>query len=149
MLDAAFITKGYTNGKDAMRKKAGFSQHERSQCHRESVERSITFHATTKDAGEHISSAREEDNANNRKGIMEMLSNIRFLGRPGIPLRGDGVGNNSNFTQIFHLRTDDNHARTTWLVKKNQQVRLLADAKRDAESTGTSSSQRCRSFPPQ
>ena len=24
--------------------------------------------------------------------------------------RGDGYRNNSNFTQIFHLRTEDNHA---------------------------------------
>ena len=115
MLDAAFITKGYTK---ATRKKAGLSQHEISQCHREAVERSITLHATTKDAGEHISSAREEDEANNRKAIMKMLSNIRFLGRRGIPLRGDGDGNNSNFTQIVHLRTKDNSGLSTWLVKK-------------------------------
>ena len=54
MLDAAFITKCYSNGKDATRKKAGFSQHKRSQCHREAVERSITLQATTKNAGEHI-----------------------------------------------------------------------------------------------
>ena len=118
MFDAAFITKGYTNWNDATRKKAGFSQHERSQCHREAVERSITLHATTKDAGKHISSARKEDKANNRKAIMKMLSNIRFLGRRGIPLGGDGEGNNSNFTQIVHLRTKDNSAHSTWLVKK-------------------------------
>ena len=66
-LDAVFITEGYTNGKDATRKKAGFSQREIYQCHWEAVERSITLHATTKDAGEHISSTREGDNANNRK----------------------------------------------------------------------------------
>ena len=118
MVDAAFITKGYTNLKDATRKKAGFSQHERSQCHREAVERGITLHATTKDVGEHISSAHEEDKANNRKALMKILSNIRFLARQGIPLRGDGDGNNSNFTQIFHLRTEDNPALSTWLVKK-------------------------------
>ena len=112
MLDAAFITKGSTIWKDA-----GFSQHERSQCHREAVERSIALHATTKDAGEHISSAREEDKANNRKAIMNMLSNIRFLGRRGIPLRGDGDGNNSNFTHIVHLRNKDKSALSTWLVK--------------------------------
>ena len=119
MLHAAFITKGYTNWKDATRKKAGFSQHERSQCHREAVERSITLHPTTKDAGEHISSAREEDKANNRKAIMNMLSNTRFLCRRGMPLRGDGDGNNSNFTQIVHLRTKDKSALSTWLVKKS------------------------------
>ena len=83
-----------------------------------SCRESITFHATTKDAGEHISSAREEDKANNRKGIMEMLSNIRFLGRRGIPPRGDGDGNNSNFTQIVHLRTKYNSALSMLLVKK-------------------------------
>ena len=113
MLDAAFITKGYTIWKDAR-----FSQHERSQCHREAVERSITLHATTKDAGEHISSAREEDKANNRKAIMNMLYNIRFLGRRGIPLRGDGDGNNYNFTHIVYLRTKDKSALSMWLVKK-------------------------------
>ncbi len=113
--------QGYTNWKDATRKKADFSQHERSQCHREAVERSITLHPTTKDAGEHISSAREEDKANNRKAIIKMLSNTRFgqfLGRWGIPLRGDGDGNNSNFTQIVHLRTKVNSAISTWVVKK-------------------------------
>ena len=45
-----FITKGYSNGNDATRKKAGFSQHESPQCHREAVERSIALHATTKNA---------------------------------------------------------------------------------------------------
>ena len=47
-----------------------------------------------------------------------MLSNIRFLGRRGIPLRGDGDGNNSNFTQIVHLRTKYNSALSMLLVKK-------------------------------
>ena len=80
MFDAASITKGYTNWKDSTRMKAGFSQHEKSQCHREAVERSITLYVTTNNAGEHISSSREKDNANNRKAIVKSLSNIRFLG---------------------------------------------------------------------
>ena len=74
--------------------------HVNDQFHRvrEAVERCITLHATTKNAGEHISSSREKDNANNRKAIpvVNILTNIRFLGRRGIPLRGNGVGNNSN-----------------------------------------------------
>ena len=100
--------------------KAGFSQHEISQCHREAVERSITIHTTTKDAGEHISSAREEDKAINRKTITKIVSNIHLLCRRriGLPLRGDGDVNNYNFTQIVHLRTEDNPALSTWLVKK-------------------------------
>ena len=47
-----------------------------------------------------------------------MSSNIRFLSRQGIPLRGDGDGNTSNFTHIVHLRTEDNPALSMWLVKK-------------------------------
>ena len=69
-------------------------------------------------ASEAISSAREEDKATNREAIMKMLSNIRFLSRRGIPLLGDGDGNNSNFTQIVHLRTKDYSALSTWLAKK-------------------------------
>ena len=34
---------------------------------------------------------------------MKRIFNIRFLCRRGITLRGDGVRNNSNFTQIVHL----------------------------------------------
>ena len=59
-----------------------------------------------------LSSSREDDYASNRISVVKILSNIRFLGRRGLPLRGDGDGNNSNSTQIFHE----------------------ADAKRDAES---------------
>ena len=44
----------------------------------------ITLHATTNDVGEHISSAHEEDKANNRKPIMKLLSNTHFLSRQGI-----------------------------------------------------------------
>ena len=34
------------------------------------------------------------------------------------PLHGDGDGNNSNFTQIVHLRNEDNPVISTWLVMK-------------------------------
>ncbi len=54
------------------------------QCHREAVERSITLHTTTKDAGEHISSAHDEDKANNRNVLMKLSFNIRFLTKQGI-----------------------------------------------------------------
>ena len=113
-----FWQKAIQTGRMPTRMKAGFSQREISQCHREAVERSITIHTTTKDAGEHISSAREEDKAINRKTKTKIVSNIHLLCRRRIPLRGDGDGNNSNITQIVHLRTKDNPALPTWLVKK-------------------------------
>ena len=146
MLDAAFITKGYTIWKDA-----GFSQHERSQCYREAVERSIALHATTKDAGEHISSTREEDKANSRKPIINMLSNIRFLGRRGIPYRcvvtGMEIILTSHILSTFELKT--NQPFSCGWSRKPTRVYLQADAKQDADSNDTRSSHRCRSFPPQ
>ena len=55
------------------------------QCHQEAVERSIAIRAMmTKDVGEHISSAHEEDKDNNIKAPIKILSNIRFLARQGI-----------------------------------------------------------------
>ena len=72
-----------------------------------------------------LSSSREDDYASNRIAIVKIVSNIRFLGRRGIPLRGDGDGNNSNFTQIFHLRTENNPALSTWLVTKQMQNEML------------------------
>ena len=65
-LDTSFITKGYTNWKDATAKKSGFSQHETSDCHREAVARLITLPATTKDVGESLSLEHEECKAENR-----------------------------------------------------------------------------------
>ena len=72
-------------------------------CHREAVERSITLNATTKDVGEHIASAHDEDKANNRKCLMKLSSNIRFLARQGITDVVTEKGHHSNFTHIFHL----------------------------------------------
>ena len=69
-----------------------------------------------------LSSSREEDNASNRKAMVKMLPNIRLLGRRNIPLRGDGDGNNCNFTQIFHLRTEDNPA---WQMQ-NEMLKVVA-----------------------
>ena len=65
-----------------------------------------------------ITSALEEYKDINRKTITKIVSNIHLLCRRRIPLLSDGDGNNSNFTQIVHIRTKDNTALSTWLVKK-------------------------------
>ena len=88
MLAATFITKinATLTGRMPRERRLAFRNMKDDQCHREAVEISITLHATTKDVGDcdHISSAHEEDNANNRKPLMKMLSNIRVLVRQGI-----------------------------------------------------------------
>ena len=88
MLDSTFITKINATQTERMprERRLAFRNRKDDQCHREDVEINITLHATTKDVGdcEHISSAHEEDNANNRKALMKMLSNTRVLARQGI-----------------------------------------------------------------
>ena len=101
IIDAAFITRGYTNWKDAKRKRRQALRDKKDLCQWEVVERSITLHATTKNVGEHTSSAHEEDKANNRKALKKIVANIRFLIGQGIPLRGDIDGNNSLTSHRF------------------------------------------------
>ena len=124
-----------------------FPQHEISQWHREAVERSITLHLTTKDVGEHISSVHEQDKANNRTAVMKMLSNIRFLARQDIT----NVGTDNEIiltSHMFNLRTEDNPALATWLVKKtNKYTPGQMQNEIYGERNCTRGSQRCRSFP--
>ena len=52
-LDQGFISTGFSNWKDATAK---FAKRERSQCHKDSVLKTITLPATTSDVGEMLSS---------------------------------------------------------------------------------------------
>ncbi len=36
--------------------------------------------------------------------LLKILSNVQFLARQGLPLRGDGEETDSNFTQLLKLR---------------------------------------------
>ena len=84
-----------------------FRNMKHGQCHLEAVERSSALHATTKDVGEHISSAHDEDKANNRNAIMKLSSNIRFLARQGITevvTEKDIVLNSHTICSTFDLK---------------------------------------------
>ena len=56
--------------------------------------------------------------AKNQKVLLTILSNLRFLGRQAIPLRGDGSGLESNFQQLLYLRALENPHITEWLKRK-------------------------------
>ena len=64
--------------------------HELSKCHQESVLKIFTLPSTTKDIGEALSRQHEQGMLENRHCFLKVLSNIRFLARQGLPLRGDG-----------------------------------------------------------
>ena len=105
-LEPAFISTDYGNWKDATAKKAGFSAHEKSDCHHEAVQRVVTLPATTKDVGESLSEAHEGEKVIARQNLLKILSNLRFLARQTQALRDHGDEEDSNFTQLIYLRAE-------------------------------------------
>ena len=49
---------------------------------------------------------------------MKILSNVKFLARQSVPLRGTGDDCDSNFTQLYLLREEDNPIPKAWRTKK-------------------------------
>ena len=113
--DPAFITKGYTNWKDAT---SAFNTHMMSQCHKEAVA-AMELPRQTGDVCERLSREHEQQKAENRAMFRRILQNIHFLARQGLPLRGHGDGADSNFTQLLRLRAFDAPAVLPWMEKKS------------------------------
>ena len=70
-----------------------------------------------------IDSSLTSSKENNRKMLLKILQNIRYLARQALPLRGNWSQDekceiNSNFHQLLLLRSEDDQALTTWLEKK-------------------------------
>ena len=114
-LEQTFISAGFCNWKDATAK---FTKHEGSRCHKDSVMKTITLPATTRDVGEMLSSQLVRERLERRKCLLKTLSNVRFLSRQGIAFRSDGDESDSNFTQLLHLRSEDNAKLVDWIKLK-------------------------------
>ena len=54
----------------------------------------------------------------NRQALLNILSNVRFLARQALPLRGDGDGANSNFNQLYLLKENDHPILQQWRKEK-------------------------------
>ena len=113
--ESAFITVGFTNWKKASER---FNNHETSACHKEAVLRTITLPATTQDNGECLSKEHQREKMERQQCLLKILSNIRFLARQGLPLRGHGSGTDSNFIQLLKLRAQDDQRIEGWLTKR-------------------------------
>ena len=81
-----FISRGYTNWKDASVEKRGFGAHERSQFHKYSVELTLK---PQRDVGDLLSSQYEQERKVNRAYLRKILENEIFLARQGLPMRGN------------------------------------------------------------
>ena len=114
-LELAFISKGFNNWKDASVK---FKEHESSNCHKDSMIVTVDLPSSVKDIAETLQRELTKQKSENRQMLLKILSNIRFLARQSIAIRGDGDEENSNFIQLFKLRGEDDPKFSKWLEKK-------------------------------
>lgn len=116
--EQAFISAGYKNWSNAATTGRGFDKHNQSEAHREAHLRFNVIPSQRKDIGEQLSQAHAEEKSANREALLKILSNVRFLARQSLPLRGDGDGSDSNFTQLYLLREEDNPILRKWRTEK-------------------------------
>ena len=113
--ESAFISKGFRNWKKATEY---FSQHEKSDCHREAFEREFKLKSEVKDIGESISTQHKELKDRNRKNLLKIIDAIQYLSRQGIALRGDGDEKDSNFNQLLAVGAKHDPEFKDWLKQK-------------------------------
>ena len=104
-------SKGYSNWKDAT---VAFRKHKESNTHQEAVEAVITLPKTTGNVGELLSKAHKEERQVARDMLLLILSNVKYLARQGVALRG-GDEAESNLIQLLRLRAEDNPQLLKWL----------------------------------
>ena len=79
----------------------------------------LNIHKKCKDVGKVFSDKTTTDQEKNRKSLLKIISDIRYLGRQGIPLRGADDDANSNFNQLNLVRTEKDEDFEIWLQKKS------------------------------
>ena len=84
-MDTVFSTSGFFNWKKALDK---FSKHDQSACHCDALSMVAAASTETMNVGTQLSAEYTEHKALNRKCLFAIMSNIRFLARQGLALRG-------------------------------------------------------------
>ena len=99
---------GYKNWSDAGTNGRGFDNHNRLDAHTGAHQWLYIIPQQYEDIGEEIFPSYAEEKWVSWQALLKILSNIRFLARQTLPLRGDDDGTDSNFTQLYILRREDN-----------------------------------------
>ena len=73
--DLSFISKGYSNWKDATE---AFRMHEKSKCHQDANQVIVILPVMTHDIGECCSTVHAQQKSENRSMLLKILQNIRF-----------------------------------------------------------------------
>ena len=109
------VTQGFCNWKDAIH---SFKKHEKSVCHREAVEVMITLPATTRDIGEQLSHQHAIQKEKNRDALYQIFSSVKYLGRQGLALRGDGNEKDGNLIQLLLMKAKQDKNLSQWMKRK-------------------------------
>ena len=124
--DPAFTKMDFLTGKMRWRKRKDFKSTRRLiRMHMEAVARYVTAPATViGDIGDLLYERHALEKSKNRKILLPILSNIRYLARQALPLRGDWntetmSEENSNFHQLLKLRGQENPEIIEWLRKRD------------------------------
>ena len=99
----AFLEKGFKNWKKALEK---FEKHQSSQCHRAASTYEILI-PRCPDFAELFDNKEKEALELNRRCFMAILDSIQYLARQGIPLRGHGSDEDSNFFQLLMVKSKE------------------------------------------
>ena len=105
--DPSFTRNGFDT-------QTGLHKYGSPDLHLEAIARYVTAHTTARgDIGELISEQRSLEKSKNRKILLPIPSNIQYLARQALPLRGDWVpettsDENFNFLQLLKLRSREN-----------------------------------------
>ena len=109
------MTRGFSNWKDGT---VAFRNHEKSACHHQAVEVIVTLPSTTRDIGELLSQQHAAQKLKNRQALYQILSSIKFLGRQGLAIRGDGDESDGNLKQLLQMKAEEDPNLAEWLKRK-------------------------------
>ena len=78
----------------------------------------VTITSTTRDIEEQLSQQHAVQKVKNRQVLYQILSAVQYLGRQGLPLRGDNDETDSNFKQLLLMKAENDPNLALWLHRK-------------------------------
>jgi len=98
--------------------------------HKEAVLKMITLPSSTQNLAKCMSNSLKKEKLERQQCFLNMLTNIRYLARQSLPLRGHGnpetqTKNESNFLQLMKLRGEDDSRIAGWLEKETDEYTSL------------------------
>ena len=102
-MDPAFISKGYSNWKNAH---DSFKKHQVSECHSVAVDLKIVIPKTHNDVLEITNEATKKSREDNRRWFAKIIECLQYLARQGLAIRSED-DEESNFIQLLKLRAKD------------------------------------------